>query len=370
MLRALLATLLLTTGVAAHAARAAAPPPVGHVFIIVLENEPFPVIFGKQSLAPYLAHTLTAQGALLTQYYGIGHYSLDNYIALVSGQAPNLDTQGDCQVLTDFKPSATELDANGQLPGIGCVYPTQVSTIADQLDRAKLGWKGYMEGMGSDPAREAATCGHAPIGSKDGTNHESLNDRYADKHNPFVYFHSIIDRADYCAEHVVPLDALRADLRTLASTPAYSFITPDLCHDGHDAPCLNGEPGGLISADAFLREWVPRITASPAFRKDGVLLITFDEGTDATACCNEQPGPHGPQPGQFGPGGGRTGAVMLSPFITPGTVSHQPYNHYSTLRSVQQWFGLKPYLGFANQPGLQVFGADVFNKLPAGAHQH
>ena len=63
MLRALLATLLLTAGLTAQAAaRVPAPPPVGHVFIIVLENEPFPVIFGAQSLAPYLAHTLTAQG--------------------------------------------------------------------------------------------------------------------------------------------------------------------------------------------------------------------------------------------------------------------------------------------------------------------
>lgn len=365
MFRALIATFLTLATAALAPAHAATAPPVGHVFIIVLENEPYPVTFGPQSLAPYLAHTLTAQGALLTEYFGIGHYSLDNYIALVSGQAPNRDTQGDCPVLTDFQASASGLDANGQLAGIGCVYPARVKTVADLLDRKHLGWKGYMEGMGSDPSREAAACGHVAIGSKDVTNHESRKDRYADKHNPFVYFHAIIDRKDYCGQHVVPLDALRTDLRSVASTPAYSFITPDLCHDGHDAPCLNGEPGGLISADAFLREWVPRITASPAFRKDGVLLITFDEGTDATACCNEQPLPNGPPPGQFGPGGGRTGAVMLSPFIKPGTVSHQPYNHYSTLRSVQQWFGLRPYLGYANQAGLPVFGADVFTARPA-----
>ena len=340
---------------AAHAAA-----PVRHVFLIVLENEPFDVTFGAKSLAPYLAHTLPQQGALLTQYYGIGHNSLDNYIALISGQAPNPDTQRDCGHYVEFKPTTGKLDANGQLAGQGCIYPTQVKTLADQLHAAGLSWKGYMEGMGSDPSREAAQCGHAAIGSRDHTNGESLKDRYADKHNPFVYFHSIIDNTAYCGTHVVPLADMAKDLQKIATTPNFAFITPDLCHDGHDAPCLNGEPGGLVSADRFLRTWVPRITASPAFRKNGVLIITFDEGTDAKACCGEQGLPGGPQPGQYGPGGGRIGAVMLSPFIKPGTVSDRPYNHYSTLRSIEQWFGL-PYLGYAQPASVPVFGRDVFN---------
>nr|WP_239537664.1 alkaline phosphatase family protein [Dyella mobilis] len=334
-------------------------PPVGHVFVIVLENEPFDVTFGPESIAPYLAHELPAHGALLKQYFGIGHYSLDNYIALISGQAPNSQTQGDCHNFTEFVPTTGKLDANGQLAGQGCVYPAIVPTVADQLQHAGFQWKGYMEGMGSTPSREAARCGHVTIGARDVTNGETLEDRYADKHNPFVYFHSIIDRSDYCGRHVVPLTELSVDLQQVATTPNYAFITPDLCHDGHDAPCKNDEPGGLVSADAFLRTWVPRITASPAFRKDGLLIITFDEGTDGKACCGEQGLPGGPKPGQYGPGGGRIGAVMLSPFIKPGTVSDRPYNHYSTLRSVEQWFGLS-YIGYARQANLSTFGADVF----------
>jgi hypothetical protein len=226
-----------------------------------------------------------------------------------------------------------------------------------------------MEGMGSDPAREADRCGHATIGSRDMTGRETVKDRYADKHDPFVYFHSVIDDAAYCGEHVVPLAELAVDLEKAATTPNYAFITPDLCHDGHNAPCRNGEPGGLVSADAFLRTWVPRITASPAFRKGGVLIITFDEGTDGTSCCGEQPLPGGPQPGQYGPGGGRIGAVVLSPFVKPGTVSDHPYNHYSTLRSVEQWFGL-PYLGYAKSSSVPVFGKDVFNQLPGAGKTH
>src|SRR6185437_10548327 len=54
-------------------------PPIRHVFLIVLENKSFEAAFGPGSPAPYLAKSLPAQGALLTQYYAIGHWSLDNY---------------------------------------------------------------------------------------------------------------------------------------------------------------------------------------------------------------------------------------------------------------------------------------------------
>jgi hypothetical protein len=106
---------------------------------------------------------------------------------------------------------------------------------------------------------------------------------------------------------------------------------------------------------------VPRILASPSF-KDGLLIITFDEAQaiDASACCSEQPGPNSARPGVIGPGGGRIGAVLLSPFIAPGTVSNVPYNHYSMLRSVEDLFGLTPHLGFAAPEELRTFGSDVF----------
>src|SRR6266513_5656029 len=77
------------------------PPPIKHVFVIVLENKGYSETFGPGSQAPYLATQLTAQGQLLTQYYGIAHQRLANYVAMVSGQAPNSQTQSDCQVYTD-----------------------------------------------------------------------------------------------------------------------------------------------------------------------------------------------------------------------------------------------------------------------------
>lgn len=332
--------------------------PIKHVFVIVLENKSFETTFGAASLAPYLADTLTRAGAFLRQYYGTGHASLDNYIAMISGLAPNPATQGDCDRYEEFKETGTA--PNGQPIGSGCIYPAHVQTIANQLTARHLTWKAYMEDMGSDPSREASTCGHPTVGAPDMTERATATDQYAAKHDPFMYFHSIIDSPS-CQKNVVPLTGLEADLRSASRTPSFAFISPSLCHDGHDRPCRNGEPGGLVSANEFLAHWVPLITHSPAFRDGGLLIVTFDEAmsADASSCCDEPTGPNTTLPGTHGPGGGRTGAVLLSRFIKPGTVSDVPYNHYSMLRSIEDVFGLK-HLGYAGQRGLASFGADVY----------
>jgi hypothetical protein len=347
--------------------------PPRHVFVIVLENQSWRVTFGAKSPAPYLAYQLPKEGAMLGRYFAIGHWSLDNYLAMISGQAPNRATQDDCPVFTDFKRRAPGFDANGQILGDGCVYPADVKTLANQLQDAGFTWKGYMEGMGADPSREASACAHPAIGAKDPSRSATAKDQYATRHNPFVYFHSIIDDAANCAAHDVNLDQLPHDLASIASTPNFSFITPNLCHDAHNTHCKTGEPGGLVSADQFLRHWVPIITASPAFKQDGVLIITFDESEfkegnkpDVAACCGETHPAGAPDPGLQGPGGGLIGAVVLSPFVKPGTVSNVPYNHYSLLRSIEDWFGL-PYLGYAGQAGQRSFGNDIFNNEPAKA---
>jgi phospholipase C len=335
---------------------AAAPPPVKNVWVIVLENKDFDESFGPNSEAPYLANTLRAQGQLLTNYYGTSHFSLGNYITMVSGQAPNPATQGDCMTpFSDIVPGTTGPD--GQVVGQGCVYPKAAKTIADQLEAKGLTWRGYMEDMGTP-------CRHPAIGSQDDTQKARANDQYATRHNPFVYFRSIID-SPTCAKNDVDLKQLVDDVKSPSTTPNYALITPDLCSDGHDTACIDGRPGGLKSIDAFLREWVPRITGSPGFADNGMLVITYDEaeGTSAaasTACCNEPTGPNTPQPGIFGPGGGRVGALVISPFVKAGSTNVTPYNHYSLLRSTEEVFGLD-FLGYAGQSGLKSFGADVYN---------
>ena len=383
-LRRLAAALALALACASLAAAACAqaafkPPSIRHVFVIVLENEGYGATFGNPAADPYLARTLPSRGALLQQYYATGHESNDNYISLVSGQPPNAENQADCPRFDNF--TGASMLSNGVETGTGCVYPAEVPNIGTQLSAAKQSWKAYMEDMGNDSSREAAACGHPALESTDQTQKAEAGDGYATRHNPFVYFHSVIDNQAYCDQHVVALGSpsgampaaalpgetgLASDLSSGSKAPRFSLITPDLCDDGHDFPCTN-EPSGasaLADIDRFLEVWVPKITGSPAYREHGLLEIVFDEASNSEteACCEEMPGPGSPEPGITGPGGGRVGAVLLSQFIKPGTVSSTPYNHYSSLASWESLLGLPRLADAASVPS--VFGADVFT----GAH--
>lgn len=348
--------------------------PVRHVFVIVLENASYAHSFGPNSRLPFLAQTLRGQGVLLDQYYGTAHYSLGNYLAMLGGVAPSPDIQMDCTAYTDMvHPSAERF---GQVKSdAGCIFPASVPTLAGQLAARSLTWKGYMEDMGNVPGREEAVCGKPSLGpgSTDLTQEATAGDAYTARHNPFLYFASVAGTAA-CAANVGSLARLPQDLTAVSTTPNLSFISPSLCNDGHNQSC-DGQPAGPAAEDAWLRTWVSLISASPAFQESGAIIIVNDEADgDTSACCNEPSGPNVAAPGLppsaakdgtfaagpgNGKGGGRIGALVLSPFVRPGTTSSTPYNHYSLLKSIEDLFAL-PYLGYAGTPGLAGFGADVW----------
>jgi phosphatidylinositol-3-phosphatase len=285
---------------------------------------------------------------------------LPNYIAQISGQAPNADTQTDCQIYSKFVTTGPPVAPGNQAVGSGCVFPRGVDSLPRQLTRAGITWRGYMQQM-------RKPCDHPKLGEPDPTQHATAHDNYAVRHNPFMYFQAITGRQKYCRHHVRPLTDLRHDLLKAKHTPRLAYISPDLCRDGHDETCANGQEGGLVQVDKFLKKWAPLILASPAFQKDGMLIITADESDgpteDSSACCGEMPGPNallGSGPGITGPGGGKIGALVISRFTRPDTWSTTPYNHYSLLASLEELYRL-PKLGMATTDGLPVFGLDVYN---------
>ena len=304
-------------------------PSVGHVFALVLAGRGVEATFGAAAPAGYLRDELPRRGQVLLSYRAVAKGSLANGVALISGQGPNPQTESDCPTYSDFVTAGEAPD--GQFRGEGCLYGAEVKTIADQLSSLGLTWRSYAEGMDTACRRPAP---NAP----------TETGLYTTAHDPFVFFRSIVDTPD-CASSVLPYDRLGEDLRKEKTTPTLSWIVPNRCHGGYDGAC-DGATGAPQATDAFLRRAIPPILRSPAFKKDGLLVVTFDAPPAGT------------------PVDAPVGAVVVSPFVKPGSRNRRPYDHYGLLRSLEERLGLEP-LGLAGRRGTRAFGRDVFTRALA-----
>ncbi len=251
----------------APAAVAAVP---ARVALVVLENREYGEVIGNPE-APFL-NGLARRGTLATRYYAIAHPSLPNYLALLGGSTFGIDENCTaCSVAGD--------------------------NLAAQLSRANISWRAYIEGL-PHPCYRGATHG-----------------RYVKRHNPFMYFRSVSGRSGRC-RNVVPATALDAALRR-NSLPAFSWVTPDLCHDGHDCD--------LRTADRRLARLVPRFTRELGPR--GFLVVTFDEGNGDAGCCGR-------------PGGGRVATIVAGPRSRRGAVVSRRLDHYALLATIERVLGV------------------------------
>jgi hypothetical protein len=290
---------------------------VGHVFVIALTTTSYRAAFGPGSVAHYLNRKLRRKGVLLTGYRTLGGSELPDYLAMVSGQAPNVDTKGDCATYAEFSGSA-KAASDGQVAGPGCVYPDTVLTVADQATAAGKQWNAYLADM------TGATCVHPNSNAADDAALPGAGSDYDTRHNPFIYFHSLLDLGG-CSSNDVGLQELTKDLHKAKRTPTYAFIAPGLCEEPSAGACPDASPGGLAGEDAFLKQVVPAILASSAYKQGGVLMIVFAKA-----------------PSTDGSGPVRTGALILSPKIKAGSTVSTRYSPYSVLRSVEDLLGYTP----------------------------
>lgn len=305
------------------------PGPIQHVFVVSLASAGYEAAFGAAPQMPYLAGTLRPQGLLLSGYSVLDTTALPNSLAAVSGQPPNPATKADCPTWEEI-PAGAKVSSSGVVSGRGCVYPVETLTIADQLVGEQLTWRAYMEGMADPATGQPGNCVHAEPGAAE----VPVTGGYAARLNPFAYFHSLLDLGD-CATNDVPLTELEKDLRKADSTPNYAYISPNLCNAGVSGQCPAGAPDGAASADAWLAAWVPKILSSAAFKKDGLLVVTFGQ---------VNPAPIDPATGAPVAVASplKTGALLLSRQVSPGATDAVAYDPYSLLRSVEDLFHLDP----------------------------
>jgi hypothetical protein len=303
----------------------------------MLENESATSTFEDAKAAPRLV-ALRRLGVYLPNFFAAGHASLDNYEAAFGGVQPTPSGEADCL---------------GQPYG-SCMFPASVPTLGATLDRSHLTWRIYSEGMNGAPAGHS--CLHAVDRSAPDFYQGPGTNGYATRHNPAPWFSSVVDKGGnekYCQAHSVDLTELWKDAALRTTFPAWSFVEPDTCHDGHDTGSIGGcaldpegpsHPAGVGAIDQWLPGFVHQLMQSKGWDAHSLLVITFDEGagTDTAGC----------KPCRDTSAGGRIGALFISDLLAhPGTVDPQwQGDHYSLLRTWESAWGLPTLKSLAATP--------------------
>jgi len=287
LLAGVLALALAACGRATTPIGPAPPPDAGrfdHVILVVEENHGYTDVIGDSAM-PYL-NSLADSFGLATRYFADTHPSIGNYFMLATGQ-----------VVTNDDGYATVVD---------------VDNVARRLVASGRTWKSYAEDLPS--------VGY--VGGDTGA--------YARKHNVFALLSDVVNDSVQRA-NLVPFTRFAQDLAA-GSLPDFANIVPNLCHDGHDC--------SLAVADAWLRDHIGPLLASPTFQADGLLIITFDEAHDSDAA-------HG---------GGRVPWVVVSPRARRGYRYDTFFQHASTLRLVLESLGVNRWpAAAADAPSMEAF---------------
>ena len=302
------------------------------VWVILMENHNWtgnnagaafgaPDIKGNP-LAPYINGTLLNTSAHAEQYFNPpgNHPSQPNYLWLEAGT--------NFGVLADTQPGEPQLTTDQHLVRL--------------LENAGISWMAYAEPDFGSPVFDVCP----------------IDFTFLDvEHLAFVYFNDVNDglnpQSAECIAHVRPYYQLATDLAD-HTVARFNFITPNVCHDGHEgvSPCAATEPvDNTQRSDAWLKQNVPLILESDEYKEGGALFIIWDEAEDDA---------------QFSDG--PIGMFLLSPFAKGG--GKKPfsnsihYDHSSTLKTLQEIFGVEPLLGAAADPKTNDL-SDLF-KGPCG----
>ena len=253
-----------------------------HVFVVVMENRAEADAMSDPAIA-----RIAQRGGLATNYDAVAHPSLPNYLALTGGSTFGITS--DC---------------------VTCYV--NAPNLFSQMAAAHVSYDAYLQGV-------PGPCFLATYGGND----------YASKHNPFRYYDDVRSSPKACS-HLRPYTELAVTLRHRASrVPSFVWVTPDLCHDGHDC--------STAAAATWLTGFVNEVTASAAYRSGGLLIITWDEGVGSRG------------------GGGQVATIVLSSQTRPGTRVARALNHYSVLATVEDNFGLARLGDAIGAPNLSAF---------------
>jgi phospholipase C len=310
-------------------------PHIDHVFVIMMENTAYNDLLDPANANTPFIRNLASTYGLDTNYFGVTHVSLPNYLAATSGSnwGSNSDDVAQAPLLDH-------------------------TNIVDQFEQAGISWKAYMENIPGPGDTIAQTPDHL----------------YVRKHDPFLMYPDVYNDPSR-ANKVVPLSELTTDLST-NTVPSFVWISPNQCNDMHGG--ATGCPFANAPGDAnqqhlyqagndFLQTWVTAIMNSKAWTGHSAIFVTWDEGSfaddapfgpnDINGCCdspiipatpvNTVTGSGGDLAGGTTYGGGHVPMIVIQRNGVRGVTSDTATNHYSLLQTVEQNWNL-PFLGNAS----------------------
>lgn len=243
--------------------------------VVVLENREYGTVIGPAQKLTALART----HGLATNAFAMSHPSEPNYVALITGSTQGIADDGN--------------------------HLVAAPSIAGQLSARGIAWRAYMGGL-PRPCDPVVSAG-----------------LYAKKHDPFLMVREVAGDPSMCSS-VVPMGSLASDLAS-SSPPAFMFVSPDACADGHDCP--------TFAADTATASLVSLVMASPWYADGGVIVVTWDEGSSTAGCCS-------------GTNGGHVAVIVVSAKLRPGATLDAPLDDAGVLRGIEEAYSL-PLLGNA-----------------------
>lgn len=343
---------------------------IDHVFVIMMENTSYDDLLNPANTHTAFIQSLANANGLETNYFGVTHTSLPNYVAATSGS--NWGSNADDEAQAD----------QGYFDH---------TSLFDQLEQANVSWKGYMESMpsvGYTGNFGDCTSATGPDPTCTGLTSSGKSDTgtalYTRKHDPFMQYPDIYGNPQLAA-NVVPLTQLTSDLNS-GQVAQFVWISPNICNDMHggapqcpyaDAPGDANQQALYQDGNTFLQTWVTAITHSPAWTGNSAIFVTWDEGgyessspygpEDRSACsasasgvgntCDSPVLPASPPNPYTGAGGDLVGGTLYGGGHVPmivvqrngahGVADSTPTNHYSLLQTIELNWNL-PFLGNAS----------------------
>jgi phosphatidylinositol-3-phosphatase len=300
---------------------------------------------------------ISQQVAFATAYH--------NVLATPSGNNPSIHPSEPSYLWAEAGTNFGVLNNNDPFSRTGGTNQSTSLHLSYLLTQAGKTWKSYQEDIDLTPNGSGQLANvvlpHSgwtvPLSSFSGifvrgTNQFNGSNQYsyAAKHNPMVFFTdgnggNNSTPSNPLSSHYAPLQQLATDLAN-GTVADYNWITPDQYNDMHSALSagykgLTGDPAKILQGDDFLRQIIPVIMASNAYKNHGAIIIWWDE--------SESDGAAGEKQDDFSH---TIGEIVISD-RAHANVNGLPYaspvnfTHSSDLRTMQNIFHVGPYLADA-----------------------